>query len=158
VIGAVGSSEKVDAARAAGADQVIVHTSEPLSDGVRHVTSGGGADLVFDSVGKATIEESVNSLAPFGRLVVFGQASGSLPDVALDRVFFQNIAILGYSGGPYRRRHPTATRRAARHIFDLIRDGTLRIRIGLRLPLPEASEAHRRLELGSVVGKVLLIP
>ena len=115
-------------------------------------------DLVLDSVGARTLEESIASLAPCGRVVVFGQSSGPLPPIAFGPLFARGQSVLGYSGGLYRRLRPTAARAAGRRVLDMLVDGRLRIRLGARFPLSQAAEAHRLLESRVSVGKIVLIP
>jgi NADPH2:quinone reductase len=158
VIGAVGSQAKVATALEAGADAVIDYQREPLAERVRALSGGAGMDLVLDSVGAGTLEESIASLAPFGRVVVFGQSSGPLPPIAFGPLFARGQSVLGYSGGLYRRLRPTAARATGRRVLDMLVDGRLRIRLGARFPLSQAAEAHHLLESRANVGKIVLIP
>jgi len=157
VIGTVSTEAKSALAKEAGADHVINYASADFSAEVKRLTEGRGVDVVYDSVGKATFDGSLDSLAPRGMLVLFGQASG--PVGSLD--------LLRLSKGSYFLTRPslvhyTATRAEllmrAEDIFGLVARGELRVRIDRTFPLAEAASAHRALTGRATTGKVLLIP
>ncbi len=158
VFGTVGSAEKAALARAAGADEVILYRQEDFSAAVRSFTDGRGVDVVYDSVGVATYEASLNCLRPRGYLVLFGQSSGAVPPL--------NPLLLSSKGSLFLTRptltHYTATREEldwrAGDLFGWLAAGELTLRIDRTYPLAEAAEAHRALESRETAGKVLLIP
>jgi NADPH:quinone reductase len=158
VIGTVGDDAKIGLVRDLGADEVINYQREDFAARVRDLTGGSGADVVLDSVAGPTFEASLTCLAPFGRLVVFGQASGE-PGVARSAdLYGMNRAVLGYSTGGYRRLRPAALRPAAEAVLRLLADGEVRFVVGGRYPLAEAAEAHRSVESRKSTGKILLLP
>jgi NADPH2:quinone reductase len=157
VIGTVSTEAKSALAKEAGADHVINYASADFSAEVKRLTEGRGVDVVYDSVGKTTFDGSLDSLAPRGMLVLFGQASG--PVGSLD--------LLRLSKGSYFLTRPslvhyTATRAEllmrAEDIFGLVARGELRVRIDRTFPLADAASAHRALTGRATTGKVLLIP
>jgi NADPH:quinone reductase len=156
VIGAVGSDEKAELARQHGCHETIVYTREDFAKRTRELTSGRGVSVVYDSVGKATFAESLDCLAPRGMLVAFGNASGK-PD-PLD------ILQLSQKGSLYVTRPTLFNYVASREellasssaLFDAIRSGVVKVKIGQRFPLAEARAAHRALESRSTVGSTLL--
>jgi NADPH2:quinone reductase len=158
VIGTTSTPAKAAVAREAGADNVILYTKQDFVAEVRRLTDGKGVSVVYDSVGKATFEGSLDCLASRGMLVLFGQSSG--PVSAFDP------QILNQKGSLFLTRpslpHYVTTRHElmarASDVFGWARDGTLRVRIGAELPLARASEAHRALEGRGTTGKLLLIP
>lgn len=158
VIGVVSSDEKAAIARAHGADEVIVTARESIAKRVRELTGNRGVPVVYDSVGKATLSESLDSLSPRGMLVSFGNASGK-PD-PLD------LLTLSAKGSLFVTRpvlaHYTATREellgSARALFEKIRSGAVKVRIDRTLPLERAADAHRALESRQTTGSVLLAP
>jgi len=158
VFGTASSPEKIALATAAGADRVIDYTHCDFVEEIRELTAGTGVNVVYDSVGKATFEKSLECLAPLGWLVLFGQASGPVPPF--------DTAILNAKGSLFLARpsltHNVASRtdvqNRAGDLFDWIENGKLKVHIGDRFPLSAASEAHRRLESRSTTGKLLLIP
>jgi NADPH2:quinone reductase len=158
VLATVGSDDKAALARGAGADAVCVYTREDFAQAARGFTGGRGVDVVYDGVGRATFEGSLNSLRPRGLLASFGNASGAVPEFKL--------LLLSQKGSLFVTRptlgHYTLTRaeleaRAA-DLFAWIADGSLHVRIGATFPLAAAAEAHRALEGRATTGKVLLLP
>jgi NADPH:quinone reductase len=155
VIGTVSSDQKAELARRHGCHETIVYTRESFAKRVRELTAGRGVSVVYDSVGKATFAESLDCLEPRGMLVAFGNASGK-PD-PLD------ILQLSQKGSLYVTRPTLVTYTATRSellasssaLFDAIRGG-LKIEIGQRFPLAEASAAHRALESRNTCGSTLL--
>lgn len=152
------TEEKAALAREAGADEVILYEAQDFAAEVRRLTDGRGVQVVYDGVGKATFDKSLDSLARRGTMVLFGQASGPVPPL--------DPAILNAKGSIYLTRpslfHYIAEREelAARagDVLGWIREGKLKLRIGLELPLAEAAAAHRALEGRTTTGKVLLLP
>jgi NADPH2:quinone reductase len=158
VIGTAGSEEKAALARGAGADLTIDYTKQDFEVDVRRLTGGKGVQVVYDGVGKAVFEKSLNCLAPRGMMVTFGNASGPVPAI--------EPLTLSQKGSLYLTRptlwHYIATREdleaRANDVLGWIASGKLKIRIGAEFPLSEAAEAHRALEGRHTTGKVLLIP
>jgi NADPH2:quinone reductase len=156
VIGTVGSLEKVQLARQAGADEVIVTASDDFEALTRELTQGRGVDVVYDSVGRTTFDQSLNCLRPRGYLVLFGQSSGAVPPV--------NPQTLNVKGSLFLTRptliHYIATREElawrAGDLFRWIAAGELHVRIGQTYPLEQAAEAQRALASRETTGKVLL--
>jgi NADPH2:quinone reductase len=158
VLATVSTPEKAERALEAGAEEVILYTEKDFVAEVRRLTGGRGVQAVYDSVGRATFLKSLACLSTRGILVSFGQSSGPIEPF--------DPAILGRQGSLYLTRpslfHYVAEaedlRRRAGEVLQWIADGSLRLTIGLRLPLVEAAEAHRRLASRQTVGKVLLEP
>ena len=159
VITTVSTEEKAALSRDAGADHVINYVATPDFDQeVRRLTGGRGVQVVYESVGKTTFDRSLNSLAPRGMLVLFGQSSGPIAPV--------DPATLVQKGSLFLTRpslvHYIATREEltsrAQELFDWIERGRLRLRIEFEFPLEQAADAHRALEGRQTTGKVLLIP
>ncbi|PTL78895.1 quinone oxidoreductase [Vitiosangium sp. GDMCC 1.1324] len=154
VFGTVSSESKARLVRELGADEVIRYDHENVVAEVHRRTGGRGVDLVLDAVGASTWAGSLQVLAPFGHLVSYGSASGSPPPVDVEALFEKSLKVSAYW---LRTPHPPGLNYQA--LESLIRDvseGRLRILIGLKLPLAEAAEAHRRLEGRETVGKVVL--
>ncbi len=158
VIATVGTDEKAKVARAHGADHVIVYTREKFPERVREITNGAGVPVVYDSVGKATWEGSLDSLRPFGLMVTFGNASGTVPPF--------DVGVLGKKGSLYLTR-PTIfgyvarredLERGAAELFEIVRSGKVKIEVSRTFPLAEAAEAHRALEARATTGSLVLLP
>jgi len=158
VIGTVSTPQKAALAREAGADEAILYLERDFETEVKRLTGGAGVQVVYDSVGRATFEQSLRCLAPRGMMVLFGQSSGPVgafdPQVLNQRgSIFLTRPMLG---------HYTATRTEllarANEVLGWVRDGTLRLRIEREFPLSQAAEAHRQLQGRATTGKLLLIP
>jgi NADPH2:quinone reductase len=158
VIATVGTEEKAKLARANGADHVVVYTREKVPERVKELTGGAGVAVVYDSVGKATFEGSLDSLRPMGLMVSFGNASGSVPPF--------DLGILGRKGSLFLTR-PTVfsyvarredLERGAAELFEVIGGGKVRIEVTRTLPLADAAEAHRLLEARATTGSLVLLP
>jgi NADPH:quinone reductase len=158
VIGTVSTEEKAKLAREAGADEVILYTQVDFEAETKRLTGGRGVDVVYDGVGKATFEKSLNVLRPRGMLVLYGSSSGPVPAV--------DPMVLSQKGSLFMARtslaHFTATRdellARSGAVFGMIAAGTLKLRIAHTYPLAEAQQAHRDLEGRKTMGKLLLVP
>jgi NADPH2:quinone reductase len=158
VIGTCSTPEKAANARQAGADEVILYTEADFAAEVKRLTGGRGVDVVYDSVGKATWEGSLQCLRPRGMAVFFGNASGPVPAI--------EPLLLARSGSLFMTRpilaHYIAEReeleKRSSDLFSWLRDGKLKVHIGEEFPLAQAAEAQRRLAGRLTSGKLLLIP
>lgn len=157
VIGTVSSVEKADIAKRLGADEVIVGY-ENFSAKVLELTGNTGADLILDSIAGAVFEEGMKCLAPFGRLVVYGHASGQAGNYDTRPLHRQNKAVIGYSSGHYRRVHPQLLKPTVEAVFEHLQKGGVKLEIGARFKLEEAAKAHALMESRQSVGKILLYP
>jgi NADPH2:quinone reductase len=156
VIATTSTDEKAALASDAGAHEVIGY--DAFGDRVREITGGVGMAAIYDGVGKATFLEGLDALAPTGRMILYGAASGQ-PD-PLD------LSVLGPKGSLYVQRPTLATyartsellhdRAAA--LFELIAIGALEVRIGSRYSLRQARQAHEDLEARRTTGKLVLLP
>jgi NADPH:quinone reductase len=158
VLGTVSTTEKAKLAREAGADEVILYREQDFETEVRRLTDGQGADVVYDSVGKATFDKSLRSLKPRGYLVLYGQSSGVVEPLDPQRLsaggsLFLTRPTLGH----YTQNRDELTARADA-TFRAVLDRSLRVRIGRTFPLGEARAAHEALEGRQTTGKILLIP
>lgn len=158
VIATVGSAAKVEIATAAGADDVIRYDEVPdLAAAVRELAPDG-VQVAYDGVGKDTFDASLASLRRRGTLVVFGAASGPVPPFDVQR--------LNSGGSLYVTRptlaHYTATRAElelrAGEVFGAIAGGALRVAVGGRYSLDDATQAYRDLEGRATTGKLLVVP
>ena len=158
VFGTASSAEKIALATRAGAEVVLNYTKCDFAEEIRTLTAGRGVNVVYDSVGKATFEKSLECLAPLGWLIIFGQASGPVPPF--------DTAVLNAKGSLFLARpsltHNVASRADVQYragdLFTWIENGILQVQIGSIFPLSAAAEAHRRLESRSTTGKILLVP
>jgi len=158
VIATVGSEEKRAIALQFGADEVINYETEPFADCVLDMTNGHGVDVILDSVAGEVLAQGLRCLARFGRLVVFGNASGEPGLVSSYDLHGSCRSVLGYSMGTTRRYRPDALRPSVDAALRLLADGQLRMHIGATFALSEIADAHRLLESRHSVGKILLLP
>lgn len=156
VIGTVGSEAKAAAALEAGADHVICYEREDFAEQVNQLTNGEGANVILDSISGWVSEKSMTCLAPYGRLVHFGNAGGAVGTFATKDLHASCRSVLGFSFGTTRKMRPHLLRGTAEQVFRLLADGRLRIKIGRRFPLEEAAKAHEWVESRQSTGKVLL--
>jgi len=158
VIGCVGSEEKADLAKAHGCDHTILYKTENIAERVRDITDGTGVPVSYDSIGQATLDASLDSLAPCGTLVTFGNASGPITDF--------NPGILGLKGSLYMQRPTLATYTRNRQVLDecggdlidVVSSGAVKITVGQTYPLAETAQAHRDLEARNTTGSTVLMP
>jgi NADPH2:quinone reductase len=158
VIGTAGSEAKAERARAAGADEVIIYTSQDFETETRRLTDDEGVHVVYDGVGKDTFARDLKVLRPRGYLVLFGGASGAVPPFDLleltkhGSLFVTRPSLQHYVAS----RAELAQRSGA--VLQAIVQGDLKLRIDQTYPLAEAEQAHRDLEGRKTTGKLLLIP
>jgi NADPH:quinone reductase-like Zn-dependent oxidoreductase len=139
------SDEKLAKAAALGADVTVNHETGDVVATVKEA-SGGGADVVVETVGDATWKRSLDSAGRGGRILVCGATSGPNPPAALHRIWWKQLDILGSSMG---------TRTDFEGAYDLVAAGAKPV-IDSVFPLAEARAAHERLEAGEQFGKILL--
>jgi NADPH2:quinone reductase len=163
VITTVSSDHKEELSRGAGASDVIRYEQfrdigTELPRAVRALTDGQGVDVVYDGVGASTFDGSLDSLAVRGTLVLFGGASGQVPDFNLQRLNRGgSLSITRPSMGHFVRTDQERAWRAG-DLFAGVAAGDLSVRIGETFPLHAAAHAHEALESRRTTGKVLLLP
>jgi NADPH:quinone reductase len=156
VIATTSTDDKAELARGAGAEEVIGY--DGFAARAREITGGEGVKAVYDGVGKATFLDGLKAIAPTGRMILYGAASGQpdpLPVSALapaGSLYVQRPTLMTYT------RTPELLAERARDLFELIESGALDVRIGARYPLEQARQAHEDLEARKTTGKLLLIP
>ncbi len=156
VIGCVGSEQKAELAKANGCEHTILYRNEDIAKRVRDITDGVGVAAVYDSIGKATFESSLDSLKPFGMLATYGNASGPVEPFS--------PAILAAKGSLYITRPTLATHTSTRdlleqgtnNLFDVVGNGSVKIHINQTFSLAECANAHRSLEARDTTGSTVL--
>ena len=124
---------------------------------MRHIT-GTGADLVVDPVGGRFAEPALRSLREFGRYLVVGFASGSIPRLPLNRVLLENRTVIGVDWGAWSRQDPAANRTLMADLLDRVATGYLHPVAPATYPLERAAEALNQLAHRGVTGKLALVP
>src|SRR5262245_3158194 len=158
VIGTVSSEAKVPAAKAAGADHVVVYTKEKLAEEAKRLTHGLGVDVVYDAVGLETYEASLASLRPRGLLALYGEASGLVPPIDVRALLFQGSCALTRVGLEHFIETRSEFLRRANDILEGLENGHLRVHVDQTFTLADLAAAHRAIESRTRVGKVLLRP
>jgi NADPH2:quinone reductase len=158
VIATVGSEDKAARARAHGADHVILYRDQDVAAEVRRITGGKGVPVAYDSVGAATFEGTLASLAKRGLFVSFGNASGPPPAIAPARLMQAGSVFLTRpTMGDYLLTTAELDESAGA-LFEVIASGKVKIEIGQTFALADARAAHEALESRGTVGASLLIP
>jgi NADPH2:quinone reductase len=155
VIGTVSTEDKAAAARAAGADHVILYTKQDFASETKRMTDGQGADLILDGVGKSTFPGDLEAVATRGHIVVFGSASGPADPVAPHALMAKSVSLSGGSLVNFTGTRRELVRRS-RAVLDALLRGWLKLRIDHVLPLAKARDAHRLLESRGSLGKIIL--
>lgn len=156
VIGTVGSEEKAEQAKAHGCDHIIYYNKEDVAKKVREITDGAGVPVVYDGVGKSTLDGSLDSLKPCGLFVSFGAASGPIENF--------NLGTLSAKGSLFMTRPTLMTYTASREdlvesataLFDAVGKG-LKIEINQRYALADAVQAHKDLEARKTTGSTIFV-
>jgi NADPH:quinone reductase-like Zn-dependent oxidoreductase len=149
VIATAGSDEKLDKARALGADEVVNYTREDWPKEIRRLTDKRGVDVVFEHTGAATWPGSIASLAKNGRLVTCGATSGFDARTDLRQVFYRHLSLLGSFMG---------SKAELLDAMKFIERGAIRAVVDRVLPLAEAKHAHELIEDRAQFGKLVLVP
>jgi len=157
VIGTVSSKAKADAARADGADEVVLLPGEDLVERVKKVTLGTGCSAVYDAVGKDTFARSLECVGVRGLLASYGQSSGLIPpldlrQLATNSIFLARPSIFHYTASD------ADYQGAGSEVLGLAAAGVLKCRIGQTFPLAQAARAHEALEARKTSGSTLLVP
>ena len=160
VIGSVSSADKDRFAREQGADHVIDYRRENVRSRVLELTDNRGVDLVLDHVGGAGLFDGLKMLAPWGTLVSFNAIAGNPPSdvfAEMRNLLTRSLTLRCFSmhtldGDPALRRQIMA------EVIALLGTGAIRPAVSVKLPLVQAAEAHRRIERGDSLGKILLVP
>lgn len=156
VIGTASNAQKLELIRRLGADAAINYTEENWPEQVKQATGGKGPDIILEMVGGSIAEQSLQCLAPFGRMVIYGAASNQIAQFTGVQLMYKNQAIIGYWLTAQLRR-PDHIARAAMELMQYLIGGKLEIVVGQTFPLAAAAEAHKAIAERKTTGKVVLI-
>lgn len=158
VIGTVGSDEKIEIAKRFGCSHVINYNQEDFHKRVMEITNGKGLPVVYDGVGKVTMEKSLLCLKMRGTFVSFGNASGKLEPVDVGKL----IAPKGLYLTRPSIAHYTATRteldEASSKLFDMIKTKKVVVKLFKKYPLTDIIQAHKDLESRKIIGPAIITP
>lgn len=156
VIGTVGTKDKVEVARAAGCDHVIVHTDEDLASRVRELTGGQGVAVAYDSVGADTFTASLKSVRTRGLLVSFGAASGPVQALDVMDLALNGSLYLSRPGLPQYVADPAERAELTAELMGHVEAGRINIAVNHSYPLADAAKAHADLESRATTGSIIL--
>ncbi|HSE72453.1 MAG TPA: NAD(P)H-quinone oxidoreductase [Nocardioidaceae bacterium] len=157
VITTAGSEEKLELCRSLGADLAISYRDQDFVEEVKKATDGHGADVILDNMGAKYLDRNVSALATEGRLVIIGMQGGVKGELNIGKLLAKRGAVIATT----LRSRPVAEKAAicasvVEHVWPLVADGTVKPVVHTCLPLDQAAEAHRVMESGEHVGKILL--
>ncbi|MBY0297558.1 MAG: NADPH:quinone oxidoreductase family protein [Methylobacterium sp.] len=158
VIACASSADKLEAARAHGADLLLDYGQENLREGLRRLGGEAGIDVVYDPVGGDFAEPALRALNWKGRFLVVGFAAGPIPKIPLNLVLLKGIDVLGVHWGAFVRQEPQVHAENQAQLLALVAAGKLTAKVHGVYPLEEAQAALGVLSRREAVGKVLLRP
>ena len=156
VIGMATGSHKLDAVRSKGADHVIDYTDGSFRKAVKALTAGRGADVIYDPIGGDIFDESLRCIAPFGRMLVVGFASGRIPLAPVNYALIKQYAIIGVRGGEYGRINPQGGREVEQALVEMAAAGALKPHIHTRLPFANVVQAFDEIASRRVIGRIVI--
>ena len=153
-----GSAEKLEVCRELGASILVNYRTEDFEEVVRDATDGHGADVILDNIGAKYLARNVGILAVNGRLIVIGLQGGRSGEINLGAMLAKRCALVATT----LRARPAAEKAAIvaavrEHVWPLIEDGRVRPIVHATYPLADAAQAHRLIDDGTHVGKILLL-
>jgi putative PIG3 family NAD(P)H quinone oxidoreductase len=155
-----GSAEKLDGARALGADITINYHEADFVDRIRDETDGAGADVILDIIGANYLDRNIDALASDGRVVVIGLQGGATAELNIGKLLAKRAGVIGTTlrgrpvDGPAGK--GAVVTEVVKNVWPMIADGRVRPVVGAVLPIQQAAEAHKLLSSGEVTGKVVL--
>jgi NADPH2:quinone reductase len=158
VIGTVGNDAKAELVEQNGCDFPIIYTREKVSERVARITDAAKVNVVYDSVGRDTFADSLDSLRPKGMLVSFGVASGETPPLDLRLLLSKGSLFVTRPSFGHYMGEAESYRAAASELLALVQAGALKIITNHQFPLRDAATAHRTMEGRQTTGACLLIP
>lgn len=157
LVATASTREKLQLAGSLGADALVDYTADDWPESVREATDGRGADVILEMIGGDFLQKNLSCLAPFGRMIVFGAASGERGSIVPLDLMRKNHTVSGF-WLPWILNQPELVGPSLREILDWISTGELKLTIGARYPLEEAARAHADLENRRTTGKLILNP
>jgi NADPH2:quinone reductase len=156
VIAAASSAEKLEVAKAAGADELINYSESNLKDEVKRLTGGQGADVIYDPVGGDLFDAAIRSIAWNGRLLVVGFASGRIPELPVNLTLLKGAAVVGVFWGSFAQRQPQDNAANFQQLFAWHAEGKVKPLVSQTFPLEQTAEAINTLGQRKAVGKVVI--
>jgi NADPH2:quinone reductase len=158
VIACASSDEKLDFAKAHGAELVLNYSKQDLKEGLRRLTGGRGVDIIFDPVGGSYAETSLRSIAWGGRFLVIGFAAGDIPKMPLNLALLKGCDIRGVFWGHWARLNPDKNRANLEKLVQWAAEGKISSHVDRTFPLAQTADALKVLADRKAMGKVILHP
>jgi putative PIG3 family NAD(P)H quinone oxidoreductase len=157
VVTTAGSPEKLDLCRELGADVAVSYRDQDFVEEVRAATDGRGADVILDNMGAKYLDRNISALATAGRLVIIGMQGGVKGELNIGKLLAKRGAVVATS----LRSRPVEEKASicaavAEHVWPLVADGSVRTVVHATFPFEKAADAHRLMESGQHVGKIIL--
>ena len=156
VIAAASNSEKLAAAKAAGADELIDYSDGELKDKVKALTDNKGADVIYDPVGGELFNQCMRCINWYGRVLVVGFAAGDIPQLPINLVLLKSCQVVGVFYGAFSGRDPAAAEQNFAEIMAMYTDGKINPLIGATYTLEDYAPALRCLMNREAIGKVVV--
>lgn len=156
VIATAGSEAKRSFAQAQGASHVVDYSDPGWVDRVKEMTNGRGADVIYDPVGGDIFDLSTKCIAPEGRILIIGFASGRIPTIAANRVLLKNISVVGVLWGGFVQAHPDYPGRVHAALMELYSLGMVRPQVGGKYAFEDLPHALKDLADRKVLGKAVI--
>ena len=157
VIATASSDEKLAHAKKLGADHLVNYTEENWEQQILELTDGKGVDVALEMVGGEIFDKTITCLAPFGRSVIFGAASGEQANLYPAQLMRRNQSVIGFFL-PQIVNKPELYQKSFKELLHYIDSGELELTIGGTYKLEDAAEAHRALQGRKTMGKLVLVP
>jgi NADPH2:quinone reductase len=157
IIATASNVEKLAVAKSLGADELINYMESDWVQKVKDTTRGKGVDIILDSTGGEILRNSLGCLAPFGRLISFGNPTGGSTSIEAFTLVNNNQILQGFGLASYFEK-PDLMQEAYQYLFSQAATGKLKVRIGQSFSLKDTAEAHRQMENRQTIGKTVLIP
>ncbi len=155
VIATAGSEEKLAFARSQGAEIALSYNDAAWVDQVKQIT-GDGANVIYDPVGGDVFDLSSKCIAPFGRLLVVGFASGRIPSIAANRILLKNMSVVGVLWGNHVKAHPEYGAATHAELARMYEQGLIRPVVAQSYPLPDLIRAFDDMSSRKVIGKIVV--
>lgn len=156
VIACASTEEKLSFCTSIGADKTHPYSKDNLKNSIKEMTAGRGADVIFDPVGGAYSEQAFRAIAPYGRHLVIGFASGNVPAIPWNLPLLKSASIVGVFWGSFFRNFPQENKENVAQLMDWLKNEKLKPAIDTVYPLREGANALGRLENRDVKGKILI--
>jgi NADPH2:quinone reductase len=156
VIAAASTEEKLAAAKAAGADELIDYSDGELKDKVKALTDGQGADVIYDPVGGALFDQCLRCINWYGRILVIGFAAGDIPRAPINLILLKSCQLVGVFFGAWSARAPQEARANLHEVLELFEAGKVQALVGREFALDGYAQALRCLSERQAIGKVVV--